>query len=103
GGSMRFVRGLGGALCAAIIALVFAGYSTVLHAQTTSATVSGSVQDAQAGVLPGVTVTMTSRTQGNTLTAVTVDGGRFVFPIVRPVTYTLQVTLTGFKAAERTN
>ncbi len=82
---------------------MFAGYSAVLHAQTTSATVSGSVQDAQAGVLPGVTVTITSVTQGNTLTAVTDDGGRFVFPIVRPDTYTLQVTLTGFKTAERTN
>ena len=96
---MRLVRGLTAGLCLASIALVFAGYSTVLSAQTTSATVSGSVQDSQAGVLPGVTVTMTSRTQGNTLTAVTDDGGRFVFPIVRPDTYTLQVTLAGFKTA----
>ena len=40
---------------------------------------------------------MTSRTQGNVLTAVTDAGGRFVFPIVRPDTYTLQVTLQGFK------
>jgi hypothetical protein len=100
---MRLVRGLARGLGLVSIALVFAGYSTVLHAQTTSATVSGLVQDAQAGVLPGVTVTMTSRTQGNTLTAVTDDGGRFVFPIVRPDTYTLQVTLAGFKTAERTN
>ena len=46
---------------------------------------------------------MTSRTQGNVLTAVTDDGGRFVFPIVRPDTYTLQATLPGFKTAERTN
>ena len=30
----------------------------------------GTVQDAQGGVLPGVTVTLTSRTQGNALTAV---------------------------------
>jgi hypothetical protein len=100
---MRLVRGFTAGLGLVSIALVFAGYSTVLHAQTTSATVSGLVQDAQAGVLPGVTVTMTSRTQGNTLTAVTDDGGRFVFPIVRPDTYTLQVTLAGFKTAERTN
>ena len=100
---MRLVRGLTAGLGLVSIALVFAGYSAVLHAQTTSATVSGSVQDTQAGVLPGVTVTMTSRTQGNTLTAVTDDGGRFVFPIVRPDTYTLQVTLAGFKTAERTN
>ncbi len=74
-----------------------------LRAQTTSATVSGSVLDQQGGALPGVTVTMTSRTQGNVLTAVTDAGGRFVFPIVRPDTYTLQATLTGFKTAERTN
>ena len=46
---------------------------------------------------------MTSRTQGNVLTAVTDAGGRFVFPIVRPDTYTLQATLPGFKTAERTN
>jgi len=87
----------------ALIALVFAGYPTIPYAQTTSATVSGTVQDSQGGVLPGVTVTMTSRTQGNALTAITDDGGRFVFPIVRPDTYTLQVTLPGFKTLERTN
>ena len=65
---MRFTKGVEGVLGPVLIALVFAGYPTVLHAQTTSATVSGSVQDAQGGVLPGVTVTMTSRTQGNVLT-----------------------------------
>ena len=100
---MRFVRGLEGVLCPALVAFVVAGYPTALHAQTTSASVSGSVQDSQGGVLPGVTVTMTSRTQGNVLTAVTDAGGRFVFPIVRPDTYTLQATLPGFKTAERTN
>ena len=100
---MRFARGFEGVLGPALVALVFAGYPTVLRAQTTSATVSGSVQDSQGGVLPGVTVTMTSRTQGNVLTGVTDAGGRFVFPIVRPDTYTLQATLPGFKTAERTN
>ena len=94
---MRFTKGVEGVLGPVLIALVFAGYPTVLHAQTTSASVSGSVQDSQGGVLPGVTVTMTSRTQGNVLTAVTDGGGRFVFPIVRPDTYTLQATLPGFK------
>src|SRR3954469_6347777 len=100
---MSFLRGLKGGLGPALVALVFAGYPAVVQAQTTSATVSGSIQDAQGGVLPGVTVTITSRTQGNVLTAVTDAGGRFVFPIVRPDSYTLQATLPGFKTAERTN
>ena len=86
----------------AILALVLT-IPTFVHAQTTSASVSGIVQDAQGGVLPGVTVTLTSRTQGNALTAVTDEGGRFVFAIVRPDTYTLQVALQGFKTLERTN
>jgi len=100
---MRFARCLEGVLGPSLVALVFVGNPTVLHAQTTSASVSGVVQDSQGGVLPGVTVTLTSRTQGNVLTTVTDSGGRFVFPIVRPDTYTLQVTLTGFKTLERTN
>ena len=100
---MRFVRYLEGIVRPSLVALTIAVYPTVLHAQTTSASVSGSVQDAQGGVLPGVTVTMTSRTQGNALTAVTDSSGRFVFPIVRPDTYTLQVALQGFKTLERTN
>jgi len=102
---MSFVRRLKGRLGPglALTALVFAAHPTVLWAQTTSASVSGSIQDSQGGVLPGVTVTMTSRTQGNVLTAVTDEGGRFVFGIVRPDTYSLRVTLQGFKTLEKTN
>ena len=97
------LRRLRGGLALALIALVFAGASSVLQAQTTSASVSGSVQDTSGALLPGVTVTLTSRTQGNVLTAVSDEGGRFVFPIVRPDTYSLKVTLQGFKTLERTN
>src|SRR5215217_2077064 len=100
---MSFLRGLKGSVGTALITLVVVGYPAVCDAQTTSASVSGSIQDSQAGVLPGVTVTLTSRTQGNVLTAVTDEGGRFVFPIVRPDTYSLKVTLQGFKTLERTN
>ena len=54
-------------------------------------------------VLPGVTVTLTSRTQGNAPHGGDDEGGRFVFAIVRPDTYTLQAALQGFKTLERTN
>lgn len=87
----------------ALVGLVFSAAPGVVWAQTTSASVSGSVQDAQGGVLPGVAVTLTSRTQGNTFTTTTDSEGRFIFPIVRPDSYSLQVSLEGFKTLERTN
>jgi hypothetical protein len=72
-------------------------------AQTTSASIFGQVKDSQGGVLPGATVTLTSRTQGNTLTATTDGEGRFIFAIVRPDLYSLKVGMQGFKTLERTN
>jgi hypothetical protein len=90
-------------VAATLLGLALLASVTPLHAQTTSASVAGEVKDAQGGVLPAATVTLTSRTQGNALTAVTDSQGRFVFTIVRPDTYTLRVSLAGFKALERTN
>ncbi len=72
-------------------------------AQTTSASIFGQVKDSQGGVLPGAAVTLTSRTQGSTLTATTDAEGRFVFAIVRPDLYALKVGMQGFKTHERTN
>ena len=100
---MRFVVSYGCGWRPVLVALLLAVCPALSNAQTTSASVSGLVEDSQGGVLPGVTVTMTSRTQGNTMTAVTDTAGRFVFPIVRPDTYTLQATLQGFRTLERTN
>jgi hypothetical protein len=82
--------------------LCFAG-STAVYAQTTSASVFGQVKDSQAAAMPGATVTLTSRSQAYSLTAVTDAEGRFVFAIVRPDHYTLKITMQGFKTAERTN
>jgi len=91
------------AMSVAVVALVFAGSPPVIAAQTTSASVQGTVVDPQKGVLPGVTVTLKSKTQSDVLTAVTDGEGRFVFPIVRPDTYSLTATLQGFKTLEQTN
>jgi hypothetical protein len=71
-------------------------------AQTTSASVAGSVKDAQAAVLPGVAVTLTSNTQGTVTSVVTDALGNFLFPYVKPDTYTLKVSLDGFKTEQRT-
>ncbi|HEU0109043.1 MAG TPA: TonB-dependent receptor, partial [Vicinamibacteria bacterium] len=100
---VRTFRSLRTVLGAALAGVLCLAGARTLHAQTTSASVSGSVSDSQSGVLPGATVTLTSRTQGNTYTATTDKEGRFTFPIIRPDTYVLKVTLSGFKTAERTN
>jgi hypothetical protein len=91
------------ALLGSAVALALLASAMPVAAQTTSASVSGQVQDAQGGVLPGVSVTLTSRTQGQSMTATSDAEGRFVFPIVRPDTYSLTMSLEGFKTLERTN
>jgi hypothetical protein len=74
-----------------------------LYAQTTSASIFGQVKDPQGGVLPGATVTLTSRTQAYSLNTTSDGEGRFAFPIVRPDLYSLKISMQGFKTSERTN
>lgn len=82
------------------VALILA-CAGVVQAQTTSASVSGTAKDAQGAVLPGASVTLTSETQGTELSAVTDDLGNFLFPYVRPDSYTLKVSLQGFQTVQR--
>src|SRR4051794_1701481 len=103
GGSMSLDRRLRALCASALTGLMLAALPAAARAQTTSASVTGTVQDSQGGALPGVAVVLTSRTQGNTATATTDAEGRFVFAIVRPDTYTLTAELQGFKKLERTN
>jgi hypothetical protein len=100
---MDFIRSFRMAAGVALVGLLVLASGTSLYAQTANASVAGSVKDSQGGILPGATVTLTSRTQGNTLTATTNSAGNFVFTVVRPDTYTLKVTMQGFKVHEQTN
>jgi hypothetical protein len=72
-------------------------------AQVTSASVTGSIHDPQGAVIPGATVTLVSATRGTTHNAVSNSDGDFVFPTVDVDTYTLRVTMDGFKTVERQN
>jgi Carboxypeptidase regulatory-like domain len=100
---MAFVGRRRIAAAIALLSALFLLDQTGLQAQTTSASIFGQVKDGQGGVLPGATITLTSRTQGNVLTATTDSEGRFVFAIVRPDNYSLKVGMQGFKTLERTN
>ena len=61
---MRLSRNLRLAVATALVGLLCFAGTTPLYAQTTSASVFGAVKDSQGGIMPGATVTLTSRTQG---------------------------------------
>ena len=72
------------------------------RAQLTTGTISGTVKDPQGGVIPGATVVLTSETRGTQLpVAVTNSNGDFVVANVAPDTYSVQVTMEGFKTLKR--
>src|SRR5205809_2911953 len=73
------------------------------RAQITSGTITGTVHDASGGAIPGASVTLTSLTQGTATDAVTNGTGDFVFPTVRADSYSVKVSLGGFKTLERPN
>jgi hypothetical protein len=66
--------------------------------------IAGSVADSSGGVLPGVTVTITSPALiGPPRTATTEGDGTFRFPALTPGVYTVSVELQGFKPVKREN
>jgi Carboxypeptidase regulatory-like domain/TonB dependent receptor-like, beta-barrel len=65
-------------------------------AQQTESRISGTVTDQNAGVLPGVTVTVTATATGAVRTAVTDEQGRYVVTNLGPGSYQVAVELSGF-------
>jgi hypothetical protein len=71
-------------------------------AQTTLGTIRGTVTDPQQHVVPGATVVVTDEST-NVAREVQTDGqGLFEIPNLRPGTYTVTATLSGFKKVQRT-
>ena len=72
------------------------------HAQLTTGTVTGTIKDSQSALVPGAAVVLTSQSRGTQLPeAFTNTSGDFVVPNVPPDTYTIQVTMQGFKTLKR--
>ena len=71
-------------------------------AQTTGGVISGTIVDAQSGVLPGVAVTVTNVDSGVVRSVVTETDGRYRIPALPPGRYTLRAELGGFGPVEIT-
>ena len=85
------------ALAVASVALWLA---TPAVAQITTGTVAGSVVDNSGGAIPGATVVLISRSQGTkSAPVVTNSNGEYVIPGVAADTYTVEVTMDGFRTA----
>ncbi|MGH9309436.1 MAG: carboxypeptidase regulatory-like domain-containing protein, partial [Vicinamibacterales bacterium] len=84
----------------AILLLVLGASSA--YAQSDRGTISGTIKDAQGGVVPGVTVTVTSTQTQQTRTTVTDGSGFYTFPTLVPGRYDVSAELQGFKKASRT-
>jgi hypothetical protein len=80
-------------LCVLMLALA----STPAFAQSASASLSGSVVDADGGAIPGATVVVKNNATGVVTEGVSNSAGQFSFPGLPIGTYTVTVSLTGFK------
>ena len=73
---------------------------TTGHAQSSTATLSGTVKDAQGGVLPGATVVLVYEPTGARTQTVTGEGGRYSITELRPGgAYRMTVTMPQFRDA----
>lgn len=71
-------------------------------AQTTLGTIRGTVFDPQQNLVPGATVVATDEATGVIRETQSDTQGLYEFPNLRPGTYTVTATLSGFKKVQRT-
>ena len=74
------------------------------RAQITTGTVSGTVKDPQGAVVPGATVVLISETKGTKSNPeITNSTGDYVIPNVTADTYSVEISMEGFKTVQRKN
>jgi hypothetical protein len=85
------------------VALVALFTSVTALAQGSTASITGIVVDSDGGVIPGATVVVKNNGTGETFTAVTSGQGVFAVPSVNTGTYTVTVSLEGFRTVALNN
>ena len=77
--------------------------ATILPAQETRASLSGTVTDSSGSVIQGATLALTNAETGVVLNAASNESGLYRFLFLNPGKYKLVVTMQGFKTFERDN
>jgi hypothetical protein len=90
-------------IVAFVVALSALAAPTLAQVSATTGSINGKVSDATGGVLPGVTVTISSPNMQGTRTDVTDQQGDYRFPAVPPGEYRITYELTGFGTVLREN
>jgi Carboxypeptidase regulatory-like domain len=89
--------------CRVAFTCLFAGIAATALAQFDRGTVTGTIKDSQAGVVPGATVTITSTQTQQSRTTTTDSSGFYSFPNMTAGRYEIVVELSGFKKINREN
>lgn len=85
-------------LSAWLVCVGFASATTLAFGQASATgSISGTVTDVTGGVIPGATVVVTDIATGATHQSVTAESGTFAVPALNPGTYSVTVSLAGFK------
>ena len=87
----------------ALFSFLLLGAASTAFAQFDRGTISGTVKDAQGGIVPGATVTVTSTQTQQSNSTVTDGSGYYTFPNLNAGRYELVVELSGFKKISRSN
>ena len=86
-----------------LVLLLFTWPDTAFAQARDTASLFGTITDAQAAVVPGARVTITNPATGLSRNALTDGSGGFVFPLLPVGSYTMSVEHTGFRKYERLN
>src|SRR5687767_6657994 len=90
------------ALGRAVTLFVLVAVTVPAAAQTTLGTIRGTIFDPQQQVVPGATVVITDEATNVTREVQTDPQGLFEVPNLRPGTYSVAATISGFSKAQRT-
>ena len=85
------------------VAALVAASASLLSAQTTTGSITGTLVDPSGAAIPNVTIQITQTGRQNTATAQSDGSGRFAFTTLQPGTYIIDVKHPGFKALRREN